>query len=82
MRLIGEVYSPDVALIPIWGYYTMGAREAAEAVKLIKPKVVVPMHYQTFPVLASSADDFIKVVTEKLPEVEVVALKPGEAYQF
>jgi L-ascorbate metabolism protein UlaG (beta-lactamase superfamily) len=51
-------------------------------VKLIKPKVVVPMHYQTFPVLASSAEDFIKVVTEKLPEVKVVALKPGEAYQF
>lgn len=82
MRLIGEVYSPDVALIPIGGYYTMGAREAAEAVKLIKPKVVVPMHYQTFPVLASSAEDFIKAVTEKLPQVKVVALKPGEIYQF
>jgi L-ascorbate metabolism protein UlaG (beta-lactamase superfamily) len=60
----------------------MGAREAAEAVKLIKPKVVVPMHYQTFPVLASSAEDFIKAVTEKLPQVKVVALKPGEIYQF
>ncbi len=82
MQLIGEVYSPDVALIPIGGYYTMGAREAAEAVKLIKPKVVVPMHYQTFPVLASSAEDFIKAVTEKFPQVKVVALKPGEIYQF
>jgi len=51
-------------------------------VKLIKPKGVVPMHYQTFPVLASSAEKFVKVVTEKLPEVEVVILKPGEAYQF
>jgi L-ascorbate metabolism protein UlaG (beta-lactamase superfamily) len=82
MRLIGEVYDPDVALIPIGGYYTMGAKEAAEAVKLIKPKVVVPMHYQTFPVLAPTAEDFVKVVTEKLPEVKVVVLKPGEAYRF
>ncbi len=78
MRLIGEVYSPDVALIPIGGYYTMGAREAAEAVKLIKPKVVIPMHYQTFPVLASSAEAFTKTVTEKLPEVKVVVLETGE----
>ena len=82
MQLIGEVYSPNVALIPIGGYYTMGSREVAEAVKFIKPKVVVPMHYQTFPVLASSAEDFIKAVTEKLPQVKVVALKPGEIYQF
>jgi L-ascorbate metabolism protein UlaG (beta-lactamase superfamily) len=79
MQLIGEVYGPDVALIPIGGYYTMGAREAAEAVKLIKPKLVVPMHYQTFPVFASSAEDFIKAVIEKLPQVKVVALKPGES---
>ena len=40
-----EIHRPDVALIPIGGYYTMGDREAAEAVKLVKPAVVVPMHY-------------------------------------
>jgi len=80
MRLIGEIHRPDVALIPIGGYYTMGPREAAEAVKLIKPAVVIPMHYQTFPVLEPSAESFIKIVKEKTPEVRVVALKPGEAY--
>jgi len=79
MRLIGEIHRPDVALIPIGGYYTMGDREAAEAVKLVRPSVVIPMHYQTFPVLSPSAEDFIKFVKEKAPKVKVVPLKPGEA---
>ena len=81
MKLIGEIHRPDVALIPIGDYYTMGPREAAEAVKLIKPAVVVPMHYQTFPVLESSAENFIKLVKEKAPKVKIVALKPGDTYQ-
>ncbi len=82
MHLIGELYKPDLALVPIGGYYTMGAFEAAEAVKLIKPKAVIPMHYRTFPVLAHSADEFIKFVNEKASEVKVIVLKPGESYQF
>jgi len=82
MKLIGEVYRPDVALIPIGDYYTMGSKEAAEAVKLIKSAVVIPMHYQTFPVLSPSAEDFTKFVKEKAPKVRVVALKLGETYQL
>lgn len=82
MKLIGEIYRPDVALIPIGDYYTMGPKEAAEAVKLIKPTVVIPMHYQTFPVLSPSAEDFIKFVKEKASKVKVVALKPGQAHQL
>ncbi|MDH5438131.1 MAG: metal-dependent hydrolase [Candidatus Bathyarchaeota archaeon] len=82
MRLIGEIHRPDVALIPIGGYYTMGDREAARAVKLVNPSVVIPMHYQTFPVLASSAKSFTRIVRETLPEVKVVVLEPGEAYQL
>ncbi|MEM2106138.1 MAG: metal-dependent hydrolase [Candidatus Bathyarchaeia archaeon] len=82
MQIIGELYKPDVALIPIGGYYTMGALEAAEAVRLIKPKAVIPMHYKTFPVLAQSADEFIRLVSEKAHKVKVVVLKPGESYEF
>jgi len=82
MRLIGEIYKLDVALIPIGGYYTMGPREAVEAVKLLNPKVVIPMHYKTFPVLAQSADEFVKGVNERMLQVKVVTLKPGESYQF
>ena len=82
MKLIGEIYKPDVALLPIGDYYTMGALQASEAVKLIKPKIVVPMHYMTFPVLAQSADEFIGLVKEKTPEVRVVVLNPGESFEF
>jgi len=82
MRLIGEIYKPDIALIPIGGYYTMEVKEAAEAVKLLRPKTVIPMHYKTFPVLAQSADEFASKVKEKMPKVKVVVLKPGESYLF
>jgi len=82
MRLIGELYKLDVAMVPIGGYYTMGAREAAEAVRMLKPKAVIPMHYKTFPVLAQSPDEFVMKVKEKMPGVNVVVLKPGESYEF
>jgi L-ascorbate metabolism protein UlaG (beta-lactamase superfamily) len=72
MRLISEIYRPNVALIPIGGYYTMGPSEAAKAIELIKPNVVIPMHYQTFPVLASSAEEFEKAVKERVPAVRLL----------
>jgi len=82
MKLISEIHKPNIALIPIGDYYTMGPKEAAEAVKLINPAVVIPMHYQTFPILMPSAEGFIQMVKEKIPKVKVIALKPGETYQF
>ncbi len=82
MKLVGEIHRPDVALIPIGDYYTMGPREAAEAVKLVNPAVVIPMHYQTFPVLSPSSEGFIELVEERAPKVKVVALKPGEVYHL
>jgi L-ascorbate metabolism protein UlaG (beta-lactamase superfamily) len=82
MKLIGEIYRPDIALLPIGGYYTMGAEEAAEAVRLIQPKIVIPIHYGTFPVLASSAEEFVGKVKQKVSNVKVVVLNPGETYQL
>jgi len=82
MHLFGKLRKLDLALIPIGGYYTMDARDAAEAVKMLKPKTVIPMHYKTFPVLAQSADEFEKNVKQKTPKVKVVVLNPGENYQF
>jgi len=82
MKLIGQLYKPDLALLPIGGYYTMGALEAAEAVKLLKPKAVIPMHYKTFPVLAQSADEFVEKVKKKALKVKVVVLNPGQSYEF
>lgn len=82
MALIGQLHMIDVALVPIGGYYTMDAGDAAEAVKLLNPKTVIPMHYKTFPVLAQYADEFVNRVKEKAPKVKVVVLKPGDSFQF
>ncbi len=82
MRMIGQLHRPEIVCLPIGGYYTMGAREAAEAVRLLLPKVVIPMHYLTFPVLAQSADDFVNAVKEKELGTQVVVLKPGESHEF
>ena len=82
MKLIGKLYRPNVALLPIGGYYTMGPDKAVKAVELIKPNVVIPMHYQTFPFLTPSAEEFKKVVKGRTPAVVVVLLKPGELYKF
>ena len=49
MRLIGELYEPELAFLPIGDYFTMGPREAAKAAHLLGVKIVVPMHYGTFP---------------------------------
>ncbi len=54
MRLIGELYRPDVALLPIGGHYTMGPREAALAVELLGVSAVAPIHWGTFPILAGT----------------------------
>jgi L-ascorbate metabolism protein UlaG (beta-lactamase superfamily) len=54
MRLIGELYRPDLALLPIGGHYTMGPREAALAVELLGVEAVAPVHWGTFPILAGT----------------------------
>ncbi|MGP3668246.1 MAG: metal-dependent hydrolase [Candidatus Bathyarchaeota archaeon] len=82
MKLIGEVYKPEVALLPIGGYYTMGPKEAAVATLLLKPKVAIPMHYKTFPVLEQNAEKFLNEVRRVSPEVKVVVLKPGEKFKL
>ncbi len=51
MKLIAQLYHPEVAMLPIGGYYTMGPKEAALAVELLKPKIVLPIHFGTFPPL-------------------------------
>jgi L-ascorbate metabolism protein UlaG (beta-lactamase superfamily) len=60
----------------------MDAKEAADAVKLLNPRAVIPMHYGTMPVLAASADEFVRNVKERTPKVKTIVLKPGESYQL
>ncbi|MEM4653678.1 MAG: metal-dependent hydrolase [Candidatus Nezhaarchaeales archaeon] len=77
-QAIKEVFNPEVVLVPIGGHYTMGPREAALALKVLAPKVAIPMHYATFPVLVKTADDFVEKAKTLAPNVKVLVLKPGE----
>ena len=79
MALFGRLYPMDVAFLPIGGIFTMDAYQAGEAVKMLHPKVAVPIHYASFPIIAKSADDFIKQCEEKAPEVKVVVPSVGES---
>lgn len=82
MQLIGDIYRPDVALLPIGGHFTMDHNEAAKAVELIRPKVAIPMHYGTFPVLYGDPEEFRRIVTSRGLPTQVVILKPGQRYDF
>jgi L-ascorbate metabolism protein UlaG (beta-lactamase superfamily) len=78
MQLIGRIYEPDVAILPIGDYYTMGPREAAVALELLGVKRCVPCHYGTFPLLTGTPDELRKLA----PDVEVIAPEPGETIQL
>jgi L-ascorbate metabolism protein UlaG (beta-lactamase superfamily) len=74
MHIIRELYSPEIAMIPIGDHYTMSPREAAYACKLLQPKTVIPMHFGTFPVLTGSPAELRKLVTG----MEVLEMQPGQ----
>ena len=78
MRLIGELYSPDLALLPIGNQVVMSPFEAAHAARLLGVGHVVPIHYGTFPFLPGTAEDFQKHINEIAPGVTVHIMQPGE----
>ncbi len=82
MALIGEIYRPHIALLPIGGHFTMDHNEAAKAVELLKPRVAIPMHYGTFPVLYGDPQEFRRIVTSRGLPSNVVILRPGERFEF
>mgnify|MGYP000412354853 CR=1 FL=1 len=82
MKIFGELYKIDVALLPIGSVFTMDPLQAAWAVKMISPKKVIPMHYKTFPILIQDAKEFVDLTKREAPNVEVVVLNPGQEYTF
>lgn len=78
MRLIGEE-GIDLAVLPIGDNFTMGPDDALRAVKLIQPKVVIPIHYDTFDLIAQDAQDWARRV-EHETSTKVRVLKPGESF--
>lgn len=85
MSLIARLYKPHVAMIPIGGHYVMGPEEAALATMFLKPQVVIPMHYDTFPVLKGTPSEFENELKKNgltSDKVMVAALQPGDSLDF
>jgi L-ascorbate metabolism protein UlaG (beta-lactamase superfamily) len=79
MRLIGELYRPDVALLPIGGHFTMDPFTAAKATELVGPRIVIPIHYGTFPALAGTPDALREELAGRgLGAVVVLSPEPGQ----
>jgi L-ascorbate metabolism protein UlaG (beta-lactamase superfamily) len=74
MQLIGRIYSPELAVLPIGGHFTMDPREAGVACELLGVKRVLPCHYGTFPLLSGTPDE----LKQHASGVEVHAIQPGE----
>jgi L-ascorbate metabolism protein UlaG (beta-lactamase superfamily) len=77
MAIIGRLYRPHLALLPIGGHYTMGPREAALAVELLGCHQVVPMHHGTFPILAGTPED-LRREAKHVEGLVVFDLEPGD----
>jgi L-ascorbate metabolism protein UlaG (beta-lactamase superfamily) len=75
MALIGELYAPELCFLPIGDLYTMGPREAAAAVRMLKPKRVIPMHWGTFPPLIGRPDELAGLIAGS--GADVWTLQPG-----
>jgi L-ascorbate metabolism protein UlaG (beta-lactamase superfamily) len=80
MKLIGDE-GIDLALVPIGDNFTMGPDDALRAVKLIRPKVVIPIHYNTFDLIAQDPDAWASRV-EQETDTKAVVLKPGESHSL
>jgi L-ascorbate metabolism protein UlaG (beta-lactamase superfamily) len=78
MKLIGELYRPALACLPIGDIFTMGPREAAAAIRLLGVKHVIPMHYATFPMLTGTPEE-LQTQAKDVAGLEIHALQPGES---
>ena len=78
MKLIGEMNQIDLAFLPIGDNFTMGINDAVKAVEFLKPKKVVPVHYNTFPLIEQDPEEF----AGKVKTAEVVIMSPGDSIEF
>lgn len=81
MRLIGEHYGPELAILPIGDNFTMGPDDALYAVELIRPKLVIPTHFNTWELIEQDAQAWARRV-ESQTEARCVVLQPGESHRL
>jgi L-ascorbate metabolism protein UlaG (beta-lactamase superfamily) len=79
LKLIGEIYKPDLALLPIGDRFVMSPLEAAHAVRLLGVTEVIPIHYATFPLLTGTPDAFRTELDRLGVRANVTVLAPGES---
>ncbi len=82
MAMIGSMYYPKVAMLPIGDHYVMGPREAAYACKLIDPKMVIPMHFGTFPVLTGTVGEFERQMKAHHIDARLEHMEPGATIEI
>jgi L-ascorbate metabolism protein UlaG (beta-lactamase superfamily) len=80
-NVISHIYQPNIALLPIGDRYTMGPYEAAIAAEWLNPEIIIPMHYNTYPVIEQNPLEYSDMVRKSNRNVEVVILEPGESYK-
>ncbi len=79
MQIVGDLYRPDVTILPIGDQFTMDPRQAAYALKLIGSAYAIPEHYATFPLLTGTPDQLREHLKEFNVTAEVIALEPGQS---
>ena len=82
MAIWGELYPIDLALLPAGGVFTMDARQAALAAKLLRAKAAIPMHWGTFPALAQDTGAFEAELKKTAPACAFLSMKPGDSISF
>ncbi len=80
MELVGDLYKPYYALLPIGGHFTMGIKEAAVAARLLKAKEIIPMHYNTFDVIQAETLEFEMLIESQ--KQKCLPIRPGESITF
>ena len=76
LKLIGEIYKPEIACVPIGDRFTMGPALASRAAEMIGPEVAIPIHYDTWPPIAQDPADF------QPSGVEVRVMAPGDTWRY
>jgi L-ascorbate metabolism protein UlaG (beta-lactamase superfamily) len=80
LKVVGEVYDPDVSLLPISGGFVMGADEAGMAATMTNADTVIPMHYDSLDLLPEAdPQEFVRAVNEYTPECETLIMEQGES---
>jgi L-ascorbate metabolism protein UlaG (beta-lactamase superfamily) len=82
MSLIGEEKAIDLACLPIGGHYTMGIDDAVKAVSMVKPRVVLPIHYNTWEIIKADPDEFAGKVDKSDVRTKTVILASGEQIEL